>query len=611
MQYTDFIIFLLVFVRIICFISTSPIFVIKGIPSLLKVGLAVLLSFLVFNFVGVDKSLIPDSNIALISAALAECIFGLALGFITTLVFNAIRMSGQLMDVQVGFAMASEFDVTGAGNVTLLGNLSYLTGLLIFFLINGHHVLIQCIVQSFDILPILGFSIPPEMGTFVLSLFIKMIVLGLKLAAPVIIVIFLTDFTMGLVARTVPQLNILMLGMPVKILVGLLVFTAIFPGLVNLYIKAFQSLPGDINNFLKLFPFVILFASSDKTEDPTQKKKDDARKKGQVAKSKEFISAVTLIGITMIAISFGDNGLKVAEDFLTRSLSIANKTYISEGDVINLFIYSFMEFLKITLPIFIGVMLLGVIANLIQTGFIISSEPMKPKFSRLNPIEGFKRMFSGKAVMEMLKACANIIVVGYIAYSFIQGELYKILKISDMGLGSLIAIPRDIIQSELVRVAIVVSIIGIIDFIFQKRQYKKELRMTKQEIKEEFKQMEGDPKVKSAIKQRQREMASKRMMHEVPSATVVVTNPTHFAVALRYKQGKDSAPMVVAKGADHIAQKIKQIAKESKVPIIENKPIARMLYEKIDINESVPVEMYQAVAEILAVVYSLNKKTRG
>lgn len=608
MDNNSFVIFLLVFIRMISFLGTSPILMIKGIPNLAKAGLGLFISLLIFNFIGYDAALFPKSLMGFVWLGVGECVFGLALGYITSLFLHAVMMSGQLMDFQIGFTMASEFDPMTSGNVSLLGNLTHFTGLLVFFLINGHHVVIEALIESYSVVPVMGVSMPPEVGTFVLALFIKIVILSVKLAAPVVIVLFITEFTMGLIARTVPQLNILMLGLPVKVLVGLLAFSAALPGIVHMYVKAFQSIPGDINNFLRLFPLAIMFASGEKTEDPTPKKKQDARKKGQVAKSREFVAAITLIGITLLVVALSSYELKTIQAFLSRSLRNAGKTYMGEGDVLSVFKFSTVEFMKITLPVFAAVMALGVIANLIQTGFIYSTEPLKPQLNRLNPIEGFKRMFSGKAFMEMLKAIANIMIIGYVTYSFVKGEFYSIIKVSDMSLNSLMAVPGEIMQSELVRVAVIISVLGIIDLLYQKYAYKKELRMTKQEIKEEYKQMEGDPQIKSKIKQKQREMAQRRMMHEVPRASVVVTNPTHLAVALRYEQGKDSAPMVVAKGADLIASKIKQIAKENKVPVIENKPVARMLYERVEINESIPIEMYQAVAEILAVVYSLKKK---
>lgn len=608
MQYTDIVVFLLVFVRIISFLGSSPIFMIKGIPSLMKIGLGLLLSYLIFGFVSYDPSHLPATLLGLAGAAVGESIFGLAMGFATTLVFQAIRMSGQLMDIQVGFSMSTEFDITGSSNTTILGNLTYLLGLLIFFLVDGHHVLIQSLLQSFDVIPLLGVNIPPEIGMFMLNLFANTFIIAIKLAAPIVIVLFLSDFTLGLIARTVPQLNIFMMGLPIKVLLGLLALTALLPGLVQIYIKAFQGIPVDINNLLKIFPLAIAFAASDKTEEATPKKKEEARKKGQVAKSREFVSAVTLLGFTLIAVAAGSFTLQTMETYLSRSLSNAGSLIMGEGDVINLLTSSVIEFIKMTLPLFVGVMVLGVIANLVQTGFIHSSEALKPKFSRLNPIEGFKRMFSGKAFVEMIKALANITIVGYVAYSFVSGEIFKILKLSDTGITTLLSVPGDIIQSELMRVAIVVCVIGIIDLVYQKRAYRKELRMTKQEVKEEYKQTEGDPKIKSAIRQRQRQMAARRMMHEVPKATVVITNPTHLAVAVRYDKSRDGAPVVVAKGADDIARRIKQVAKDNKVPVIENKPVARMLYERVEIDEAIPVEMYQAVAEILAMVYTLKKK---
>lgn len=611
MGYSDVIIFCLVFVRIISFLGISPIFMIKGIPNLLKAALGLIISFMVSGFVNYNPAAVPTSMIGLASAAAGECLFGLAMGFMTTLIFQAVRMSGQLMDMQVGFSMVSEFDVTSSTNVTLLGNLTYLIGLMIFFLINGHHVLIESLITSFDLVPVLGVNIPPEINAYVLELFTKMFVLSLKLAAPVIIVLFITEFTIGLISRTVPQLNILMLSLPLKILVGLTIFSAVLPGLVQVYIKAMEGLPSDMDSFFKLFPLVMLFASEDKTEEPTPRKKEEARKKGQVAKSREFVSAVTLVGITIIMVSYGGYVLNNTGMLLEKSLDSIENFTLSEGNVSNLFIYMVLEFLKIILPFMAGVMVLGITANVVQTGFIHTSEPLKLNLSRLNPLEGFKRMFSGRTAMELLKSIANIIVIGYVTYSFIKGQIGRILEISDMGVGSLIEVPGDIIQTELVRVSIIAAVLGIADLIYQKWMYNRELRMTKQEVKEEFKQMEGDPKIKSAIRQRQRQMASRRMMQAVPKATVVVTNPTHLAIALKYEQGKDSAPTCVAKGADNVAMKIKQIAKEANVPIVENKPVARMLYEKVDINESIPFELYQAVAEILAVVYTLNKKTRG
>ncbi|KPU44703.1 flagellar biosynthetic protein FlhB [Oxobacter pfennigii] len=581
---------------------------IKGIPNMVKANLGVFIALLIFNFAPYDSSIIPETTFGLISVAAGECVLGLSMGYISTLFLNAVMMSGQLMDMHVGFGMVSQFDPMTSTEVSILGSLSNLIGLLVFLIIDGHHIIIEAIIESYNVVPLLGVNIPPEAGTYVLMLFIKLVAVSLKLAAPIIVVIFITEIAMGLIARTVPQLNILMMGMPLKVLLGLFAFSAAIPGLIHMYIKVFEGIPGDLNNFFSLFPLLIMFASEEKTEDPTSKKRSDARKKGQVAKSREFTAAISMIGITVLAFSLSNYGLQQTRLFLTRSLTNAGKMEMIEGDVFDTLIYSAMEFMKITLPVFGAVMLIGIIANLVQTGFIYSTEPLKPKLSKLNPIEGFKRMFSGKAVVEMLKSAANILIIGYIIYSFIKEEFYNILKLSDMSIEALFEMPKRLVQSGLIRVTLVVCVLAIIDFFYQRYAYKKELKMTKQEVKEEYKQMEGDPQIRSRIRQKQREMAMRRMMHEVPKSTVIVTNPTHLSIALKYEQGKDSAPMVIAKGADFVAIKIREIAKENKIPIVENKPVARMLYDKVEINESIPVEMYQAVAEIMAIVYNLKKK---
>lgn len=610
MQYFDVVIFLLVFIRMISFLAVSPIYMIKGIPNITKIGLGLILTIIIYKFVPYDSTLLPQSLIALSLTAIGESVFGLALGFITTLVFQGIRMSGQLMDIDIGFSMASEYDITNSTNVTILGNITYLTAIFLFFVINGHHILIRALIQSFDIIPLLGVNIPTTIVPFTVTLFTKTFILSLKLAAPIIVVVFLTDFTLGLISRSVPQINIFMLELPVKIVVGLLALTAIFPIIINLYIKAFEALPKDIDTFFKLFPLVILFASEDKTEEATPKKKEDAKKKGQSPKSRDFISALTLISVVLIASTFGNYQVGILEKFFNYSISNLNTFTPNLKDVNSVFINTFIQFFKVTMPIFLGIMLTGVIANIIQTGFVLSGEPLKPKLSRLNPIEGFKRMFSGKTFVQLLKTIAIILIIGYVAFDFIKDELNNVLLLSDMSTIYLLEVPYEIAKSELTSIAIVVLIIGIVDLLYQKLQYNKEMRMTKQEIKEEYKQMEGDPKIKSAIRQKQRAMASKRMMSRVPEASVVVTNPTHIAVALKYEQGKDKIPVVIAKGADEIARKIREVAKENKIAVIENKPLAWSLYRKVEIDEEVPYELYQAVAEILALVYNLNRRRK-
>ena len=252
-------------------------------------------------------------------------------------------------------------------------------------------------------------------------------------------------------------------------------------------------------------------------------------------------------------------------------------------------------------------MVVGIVSNIGQSGFILTSEPLKPKMERINPAEGFKRFFNKRTLAQLLKSILKIALLSYVAISFLKGKIFDVMKTSDLNINGIFPFVKDLLDSQLVKFVAVMLIIGFADYIFQKRQYKKDMRMTKEEVKEEYKESEGDPLIKSRIRQRQKEMAMHRMMREVPKATVVVTNPTHFAVALKYDKDVNSAPKVVAKGADVVAQRIKEIARENNVPIVENKPLARQLFSKVELDEDVPIELYQAVAEIIAYVYSLKK----
>jgi flagellar biosynthetic protein FliR/FlhB len=258
------------------------------------------------------------------------------------------------------------------------------------------------------------------------------------------------------------------------------------------------------------------------------------------------------------------------------------------------------------LPIAVPILVMGVIANLLQTRGVVSMQPLKPDLSKLNPINGFKRMFSARAVMELFKDTLVIAIVGIVGYKFIKDNYAYIMTLSSLNFEGVAKALSKLTVDIFFRITVIMIAIAIIDYIFQNFQYNKDLKMSREEVKEEYKQDEGDPQIKSKIKQKQREIGMRRMMQEVPKATVVVTNPTHVAVALKYEDGENDAPLVVAKGLDAVAFRIKKKAVENDVPIIENKPLARLIYDEVDIGREIPVEMYQAVAEILALVYKMR-----
>ena len=265
--------------------------------------------------------------------------------------------------------------------------------------------------------------------------------------------------------------------------------------------------------------------------------------------------------------------------------------------------------LKLSLPLLLIAMVSGVIVSYGQVGFLFTSEPLQPKLEKINPLKGLKNMFSSRSLVEMIKAIAKSILILYVAYSYILDHINELLITLELDLGSIVIVMWDLIFGVVIRCSILMFVIAIFDFAYKKRKNKKELMMTKQEIKEEYKQSEGDPQLKAKIKEKQRAFAMGRMMQEVPKADVIITNPTHFAVALKYDTKLGEAPVVVAKGQDLIAQNIKKIATENDVPIVENKPLAQTLYKTVNIGSYIPADLYEAVAEVLAYVFSLKNKS--
>lgn len=606
----NFIIYFLSTIRITAMLISSPIFSLRQIPALIKIGLALSIGLIISPAIQSTNYYVPKTATELLVCVFIQILIGVLIGYIATLIFNSIRVSAQLMDFTVGFSMSQYYDPSTAGNSTPLERFFNWFAIIIFLTFNFHHIIISAIIKSFEVVPIGNNILNINFINSVFDIFANSFYIAMQLAAPVVIVIFITDFALGLISRTVPQLNIFMLSLPIKIFFGLIAVSAVLPMLSHIYIKVFENMPKDFIKIFNMLPFIMLMASDDKTEEPTPKKLQEAKKKGQVPKSIDLNSAVILLGITLVLSIMGEFYYKNGRLFLIESFKYVVKEDLNISKLNAVVLFALKNGVIAALPIVFTVMVLGIAANIMQTGIILTNESLKFKFDRINPIEGMKKFFNKRTYFELIKSICKIGIIAYVVFNYIKTKLNEILKTSDLNPKGIYPFVKSIIDAQLVRLVIFLFAIGVTDYIFQKRQYKKDLRMTKQEVKEEFKQMEGDPQIKSKIKQKQRELAMRRMMHEVPKATVVVTNPTHFAVALRYDKEKDSAPRVVAKGCDLVAKRIKEIANENKVPIIENKELARTLYSKVDIDSYVPVELYQAVAEIIAYVYSI-KNYRG
>ncbi len=606
----EFLVFFLIFMRIISFMVVSPLFSFKGIPNLIKIGFSLVLSYLLYMALPRNLSLSEKSFITYGFLVVKEVLFGLGLGYVVNLIFISIQMAGQMIDFQIGFSMAIYYDPLTNHNVSLFGNMYYWLGMVLFFAVNGHYYLIYSLAQSFSLVSLDSMSFTKLNLEAIIDLFSNSFLIAFQIAVPIIVIILLVDVIMGILSRTAPQMNILILELPIKVLVGMLSILILLPTLGNRIVSVIERLPYHMDDFLNIFPVIFLFASEEKTEEPTQKRIEDSRKKGQSPKSTDLNSAILLLLVVLLIAVLGNLIFSNFYNFLQYSLENGLNKSITIGNITSIFVEEIIYFFKLSLPFFGWVLVVGILVNIMQTGFLKSSTPLKPDFKRLNPIEGFKRMVSKRAFLEFLKNILKLVIVGYVTYSFIKDQLKNIFSISQMSIQGVFPLFKNLVEGLMLRVGLVLLVLSVIDYMYQRFEFRRDLRMTKQEVKEEIKQMEGDPQIKSRIRQKQRQIATRRMMTDVANSTVVITNPTHLAIALQYDEFTTGAPVVLAKGADYLAEKIREIAKEQEIPIIENKSLAWALYKQVDIGQEIPVELYQAVAEILAMVYQMQRKSK-
>ena len=345
----------------------------------------------------------------------------------------------------------------------------------------------------------------------------------------------------------------------------------------------------------------------EKTEPATSKKLSEARSEGQVCKSRELEMAISLVALFLmlrVVLSFmGTNFIQVFHDIYDKIPETVSMRDFDSTVVMGYMQHVVLVSLKIAAPFFLVGFSVAFIVNLVQVKWKVTTKPLKPRLDKFNPINGFKRIFSKDALFELLKSVVKIAMISIIAYTSLRDHLNDIFLFLNISLNQAIAEMGTLILDVGLRISALYCIIGAVDYIYQKHKFSEDMKMTKQEVKDEMKNSEGDPQIKGQQRARMREASQRRMMQAVPQADVVITNPTHYAVALKYDSGTGQAPVLVAKGADFVAQKIKEIAKENRVEIVENKPLARMIYTNVEIGREIPPELYQAVAEILAAVY--------
>jgi flagellar biosynthetic protein FlhB len=351
--------------------------------------------------------------------------------------------------------------------------------------------------------------------------------------------------------------------------------------------------------------------AGDKTEDATSKKLSDARKEGQVAKSKELITAAALTALFLV--------LKTSTGFIAnRFLGSMRKSFnnidkVSDGEfniqtMNGILSDAILDIIWTCIPVFITAMMVSFVVILAQVKWKVSGKLLKPKFNKINPISGFKKIFSKDKLVDLIIEVVKIALISYIAYDTLKSEWKTLMIFYAIELEQAIYLIGQLVIDLGIRISIIFLVIGFADLFYQKMKFKNDMKMSKQEVKDEYKNSEGNPQIKSKIRSKMREVSQKRMMQSIPQADVIITNPTHLAAAIKYDRENSEAPVLLAKGADYLALKIREIAKDNNIEIVENKPLARMLYHNVEVGAEIPPELYQMTAEVLAYVYGLKNK---
>ncbi|WP_186577456.1 flagellar biosynthesis protein FlhB [Aquibacillus kalidii] len=350
------------------------------------------------------------------------------------------------------------------------------------------------------------------------------------------------------------------------------------------------------------------YFAGEKTEKATPKKRQDSRKKGQVAKSQDVNTAILLFFVFIALIVMGGQWKDTMTSMYEKSFTEYIHWDITEYSVHTLFVELTLEMAMTLAPVMGIAMLAGVAANYMQIGFLFTTEPLQMKLNKLDPIQGAKRIFSARALVELLKSLLKISIVGVVTFSILWMNKDDMMMLAGKDVNGALAFFGNITIQMGIAASIALLILSVMDYTYQKYDFEKNIRMSKNDIKDEYKNIEGNPLIKSKIKEKQRQMAMRRMMSEVPEADVIITNPTHYSIAIKYDEEKGDAPYVVAKGVDFVAFKIREIAKANQIMLVENRPLARALYDQVEIGNVINEEFYQAVAEILAYVYRLKQK---
>ncbi|MCF8024795.1 MAG: flagellar biosynthesis protein FlhB [Desulfobacteraceae bacterium] len=345
----------------------------------------------------------------------------------------------------------------------------------------------------------------------------------------------------------------------------------------------------------------------EKTEEPTEKRRREFREKGQVAQSREVNTAMLLTGLLLLWSFYAPVFWRDLKAFLAFFWRMSSELEITTLSFQQMLLFIIQKSADLLWPLLFSGVLLGLLSGYLQVGFLFTGKPMQPDLNKLDPIKGLGKLISKRSFFEALKSFGKIILVGMVAYWTLLGRFDEFPGLAGMELSAAVAYMADFMFLILLKCCVLLIFIAVIDYLFSRWEMEQKMKMTKQEVKEEHKETEGDPQLKQKVRSIQRDMARQRMMSDVPDSDVIITNPTHYAVAIRYRREEMNAPVVAAKGADHLARRIREVGYENDVPLVENPVVARGLYQ-VEVGDEIPEEMFKAVAEILAYVYSLKNR---
>lgn len=604
----DYKILLLIIIRVSAFIVISQVFFPKGISNVFKIMFSVAFAFMLFPIIYQNVDIKLYGNEQYIFLILSETLIGLLIGIFVNLLFQLFSGIGSVLDSQGGFSSAQIFDPMTNNNSSVIEKIFYWISLSVFIIFNGHHYFIRAFIFSYENIGIGDLNISSDfLNSFIFAM-LTIFRASFMIIIPIIIILIFVDIILGIISKIIPKINMIVVSFPFKIAVtiSLLIIS------VKIIFTRFMDIYVDFNNLIfKVFSFapVIFVFSDDKTEEATPHKKKKAKEEGNVAKSTFLVSAISILGVVLVI---------VLGKFILGELQKIMSYFLGDGIAYNYGGYDVVDIFKFVLPkilivvlipgiIFIG---LSVISNIIQTGFLITPKLLKPNFKDFNPLNTIKNIFSIKSLFDLFRDFIIVIVLCYFSYQFIIDNMETFLRLGNFKTNQSFSFVVPLFISIFTKIFGVVAAIGAVDFMIEKFRYNKKLKMTKQEVKEEFKQMEGDQQVKSQIRQKGKQIIMQNMMSNVKNSSVIITNPTHIAVALRYKQGEDMAPKLMAKGINHVAYRIKELAQENNVPIVEDKQLARFIYKNVELEAEIPQEIYKSVADILTYIFKLNNKSK-